>query len=65
MLKEKKAIEDAATGASSDDHPNGVVDLEVMRIASKNLMTSDGLGAVETVPRESSDGADQEGRAEV
>jgi hypothetical protein len=42
-LKEKETIENAPARASSEDHPDVVVDLEVVRIVSKNLRTSDDL----------------------
>jgi hypothetical protein len=64
-LKEKEMIENAPIEASSEDHPEGVVDLEVVRITSENVATSDALGATETVPSETSDGTNQEGGAEV
>jgi hypothetical protein len=64
-LKEQELIENAPVGASSEDPAEEVVELEVARIVSENLMTSEGLGAMETIPRETSDGADQEGGAEV
>jgi hypothetical protein len=57
-------IENAPVRASSKDHPEGDVDLEVARM-SENLMTFDGLGAMETISRGTSDGADQQGGAEV
>jgi hypothetical protein len=41
------------------------VDLEVARITSENLMTSDGLGAAKIVPSVASDSADQEEGANV
>jgi hypothetical protein len=64
-LKEKEMIENTLVGASSEDHPEGAMDLKVTRIVSENLMTSDGLGAVETIPRVTSNGSNQEGGAEV
>jgi hypothetical protein len=64
-LKEKEMIENAPVGASSKENPEGAVDLKVVRIASENVTTSNGLGATETVPRETSDDAYQEGGAEV
>jgi hypothetical protein len=64
-LKEQEMIANAPIGASSEDHPKVVVDLKIARIASENLMTSKGLSATETIPRETSDGADQQGGAEV
>jgi hypothetical protein len=63
-LKEKEMIENAPVTASFEDHPEGPMDLEVARM-SKNLMTFDSLGAMETVLRGTSDGADQQGGAEV
>jgi hypothetical protein len=56
-------IENTPVGASSEDPAEGAVDLKVMRITSENLTTSEGLGAMETIPGETSDGADQEGGA--
>jgi hypothetical protein len=38
-LKEKEMIEDAPIEAPSRDHPEGSVDLEVVKIASENLTT--------------------------
>jgi hypothetical protein len=49
----------------SEDPAEEVVDVEIASIASKNLVTSEGLGAIETIPRETSDDADQEGGVEV
>jgi hypothetical protein len=57
-LKEKEMIENAPVRASSEDHPEGDVDHKVVRIVSENLTTSDGLGATETFPRETSNNAD-------
>jgi hypothetical protein len=64
-LKEQELIENAPVGASSEDPAEEVVELKVARIVSENLTTSEGLGAMETIPRETFDGADQEGGAEV
>jgi hypothetical protein len=58
-------IENALIGASSEDPAEGGVDLEVMRIVSENLATSEGLGATKTILRETFDGTNQEGGAEV
>jgi hypothetical protein len=64
-LKEKETIENAPIRASYKGHPEGAVDLKVVRITGENLTMSGGLGAMETVLRETYDGTDQEGGAEV
>jgi hypothetical protein len=64
-LKGNEMIENAAVGASSKKRLEGAVDLEVTRITSKNVTTSDGLGATENVLGETSDGANHEGAVEV
>jgi hypothetical protein len=63
--KEKNVIENIPVETPSRDHPEGAVDLDVLKIASENLTTSHGLGAVETVPDVTSDDVDEEDRAEV
>jgi hypothetical protein len=50
LLKEKEATEDVHINITSQDHPEGDVYLEVVKIASENVTTSDGLGAAETIP---------------
>jgi hypothetical protein len=50
LLKEKEVTEDVHINITSQDHPEGDVYLEVVKIASENVTTSDGLGAAETVP---------------
>jgi hypothetical protein len=64
-LKEQKMIENAPIGAPSEDPVEEVVDIEIASIASENLVTFEGLGATETILRETSGDADQEGGAEV
>jgi hypothetical protein len=64
-LKEQKMIENAPVGAPSEDPVEEVVDIEIASIASENLVTFEGLGAIETILRETSNDADQEGGAEV
>jgi hypothetical protein len=65
LSKEKEVTEGVHIEAISDDHPEGAIDLEVMKIASENLMTSNGLDATKTIPRESTDDTDRAGEAEV
>jgi hypothetical protein len=57
LLKEKEVTEDVHTRAAPGGHPKGAVNLEVMKIARENPMTFDGLDAVETILRESTNGA--------
>jgi hypothetical protein len=64
-MKEKEVIEDVPTKAFPEDHPEGVVDLEVARIAHENRTTSDGLDVPESILMDSTDGADQAGETEV
>jgi hypothetical protein len=40
--KEGKMVEDAPVETPSRDHPEVVVDLEIMKIVSQNLTSSDG-----------------------
>jgi hypothetical protein len=65
LLKEKEVTEGVHIGGTPEGHLKGAVDLEVTKIASENLMTSGGLDATETAPRESTDDADQAGETEV
>jgi hypothetical protein len=65
LMKEKEVTKDIPTKATPIDHPEGAVDLEVARIASENLTTFDGLDVSESIPRESTDGADQVRETEV
>jgi hypothetical protein len=58
LVKEKEVTEDVHTEVVSDDHPKGAIDLEVTKITSENLMTSDGLDLMKTILRESTDGTD-------
>jgi hypothetical protein len=50
--------ENAPTETALGDHPEGAIDLEVRRIASENLMTSDGMDVLKPAPREAIDGTD-------
>jgi hypothetical protein len=65
LLKEKEVAEDVHTEAALAYHFEGAINLEVMKIASEHLMTSNGLDVAETILRESTDGADQPGEVEV
>jgi hypothetical protein len=56
---------DIHTGGASGGHPEGDVDVQITKIASEKLMTFSGPDAVKTVPRESTDGADQMGEIVV
>jgi hypothetical protein len=49
----------------SGDHREGAVNVEITRIESENLTTSDGQGVAETVTSVAPDGTEQEERAEV
>jgi hypothetical protein len=58
LVKEKEVTEDVHTEVVFDDHPKGAINLEVTKITSENLMTSDGLDLMKTILRESTDGTD-------
>jgi hypothetical protein len=65
LMKEKEVTEDVHIEVTPRDHSEGGLDLEVARIASGNLMTSNGLDVAKPVPRETSDDADHAGETEV
>jgi hypothetical protein len=64
-LKEKEMTEDVHNETVSEDHPKGSINLEVTKFTNENLMTSDGLDAVNTIPRESTYNVDQVGRQRI
>jgi hypothetical protein len=65
LPEEKEMTEHVHAEATPGGHPEGVVDFEVMKIASENLTTSSGLEGAETISRETPDGADQAEEMEV
>jgi hypothetical protein len=65
MAEAKKTTENAPIKASTVDHPKGVVDLKIDKIATKNVATPKGLVAAETALGAISNDADQEGGVEV
>jgi hypothetical protein len=65
LLEKKEMTENDHVKTTSEGHPEGAVDLEVMKITSENMMTSNGLGTMENVPRESTDDTNQGGGAKV
>jgi hypothetical protein len=50
--------EDFHIGGTPRGHPEGALNLEVVKISNENLTTSGGLDAAETALRDSTDGAD-------
>jgi hypothetical protein len=58
-------VEEVPTEAPSEDHREIAVDVEVTMIACKNLTTSEGQDAVETIAGMIHDDVEQEERAEV
>jgi hypothetical protein len=67
VLKEKEdqMVENVPTETPSGDHCEGAMEVEVARIASKNLTASSGQGAAKTVAGVAPNGAEQEETAEV
>jgi hypothetical protein len=63
--KQEKTIGNAHVETPSGDHPKGVVDLEIVKIASEDLTTSEGPGAAKTVAGVACNDAEQEERMEV
>jgi hypothetical protein len=61
-LKEKEVpmVEEILTKTPSGDHRKIVVDIEVAKIASENLTTSEGRDAVETITGVTHDNAEEE-----
>jgi hypothetical protein len=57
LLKEKEVTKDVHTRAAPGGHPEGAINLDVMKIARENPTTFDGLDAAETILRESTNGA--------
>jgi hypothetical protein len=65
LLKGKETTEDIHTEVVSKEHPEVAIDLEVVKITSENSMTSNGVDAAKTTPKESTDGTDRAGEVDV
>jgi hypothetical protein len=48
-LEEKKPAEDAPIEVVSDDHPEGAIDIEIVKIVGEDFLTSYGLDAMKVV----------------